>query len=253
MNIPKPKIIAYQMLDVDRHLGIIIETAMRAQNPLGLIAVWYRDLHRRIDAAKTAGAFQHPQRVELLQWRFSNSYLNAYQCYQSGGTTSLAWRACFEARRLKGILPEQQLTLATIALVHYDLWLGALALHDKYPVEDWADDLQRVETLIWESYEAYVRIIQRVPNQRLAQYLGQLWQRQTLLQDLKQARSGWAWLGLWLHQPPEVQAQLLAEWDEDTLHLALQARHPNRWARLVAIGLLKLRPRSVRNLLKSLL
>lgn len=253
MNLPKAKVIAYQMLDVDRHLAIIIETALRAHNPLGLIAVWYRRIHAQLQQERDAGAFVYPQRVEQLQWRFSNSYLNAYQCYQSGGTTSHAWRACFEARRIKGTLPEQQLLLALVTLVHYDLWMAALSLHDKYPLDKWEEDLHHIERTIWRVFWDCVDAVQHHPQQALSRPLGQLWRQQAVLRDLQDQRLGWNWLTHWLSQPPEAQAQLLAEWDEETLDWALQARHPGRWVRASAWGLQKIRPQSVKNLLKSLL
>src|SRR5690242_20695764 len=83
--------------EVIARLDAIIEQATIDGDKLGLFAVLYRTVTAAVKDGIATGRFEDGPRMERLDVVFANRYLDAFDRYRRGETTTRSWRAAFAA------------------------------------------------------------------------------------------------------------------------------------------------------------
>ena len=110
--------------DIDgvvRALDDIVDDCRRQHCRLGLFAALYRRVTVEVKGRMEKGQFVDADRMERLDTRFANRYLEAYARHRAGETPSRAWAAAFDAREDGQLIILQHLLLGMNAHILLDL------------------------------------------------------------------------------------------------------------------------------------
>jgi uncharacterized protein with NAD-binding domain and iron-sulfur cluster len=106
-------------------LDAIIDEAERKADRVGYFAALYRKVTAEVRDSVRRGEFKDGERMERLDVRFANRYLDALTAYRSGGALTETWRVTFDAcaDREPTVLQHQYAGLAAHLLL--DLGIAA--------------------------------------------------------------------------------------------------------------------------------
>lgn len=92
---------------------------------LGYFAALYRKVTVKVKEGILAGRFENGERMEELDVRFANRYLEAYDLRRSGGQPTASWQISFEAAEKWRPIVLQHLLLGINAHINLDLGICA--------------------------------------------------------------------------------------------------------------------------------
>lgn len=111
--------------DVINELTVIVERAKHDSSRLGLFAALYRKVTISVKHGISSGRFDNGDRMEELDVRFANRYLEAYGLHSSGQKTTECWELAFKTARQWRPVILQHLLLGMNAHINLDLGIAA--------------------------------------------------------------------------------------------------------------------------------
>ncbi|MGH9566221.1 MAG: DUF5995 family protein, partial [Candidatus Angelobacter sp.] len=140
--------------DVLRELDGIIEWSFDRRSRLGYFAALYRRVTLAVKEGILNGRFQDGVRMERLDIMFASRYLDALQQFRSGRSTTLSWRAAFQAASYWYPLVLQQLLLGMNAHINLDLGVAAACCAPGSQFSSLQADFNQINTLLAEQVGA---------------------------------------------------------------------------------------------------
>lgn len=117
--------IATTIDEVIHRLDHIIEDSLRERNRQGIFAALYRKVTIKVRDGIRDGFFEHGPRMEELDVRFANRYLEALDQYRSGAPLTASWRLAFDNTYRWSPIVLQHLLLGMNAHINLDLGIAA--------------------------------------------------------------------------------------------------------------------------------
>jgi hypothetical protein len=111
--------------EVIARLDGIIEKSIAARDRRGYFAALYNRVTLAVRDGIAAGEFEDGPRMERLDVVFANRYLDAYDAYERGERTSVAWQRAFDAALHDDLFVVQHLLLGINAHIALDLGIAA--------------------------------------------------------------------------------------------------------------------------------
>lgn len=136
--------------DVIDRLTNIVQTSAQKQSCLGYFAALYRGMTLAVKKGIDTGKFDDPRRMEELDVRFAQRYLDAYDTLQRGQKPTVAWQRAFDATRNPKITVIQHLMLGINAHINLDLAIAAAQTAPGNRIYTLRNDFDKINLLIAE-------------------------------------------------------------------------------------------------------
>ncbi|MCB9701805.1 MAG: hypothetical protein H6711_07935 [Myxococcales bacterium] len=134
--------------DVISQLDAVIADARRDGSRSGYFAALYRKVTIQVKRAIAAGDFDDGARMEELDVRFANRYLEAVDAQRRGEAPLQAWDLAFQASRAWTPLVLQHLLLGMNAHINLDLGVAAALTSPGAELDGLRDDFNRINGLL---------------------------------------------------------------------------------------------------------
>lgn len=134
--------------DVIEMLGDIINTTEHQETPIGYFAALYRKVTIKVKDGIANGDFIDAERMEKLDIRFANRYLEAYHLYSAGNQSSLCWMRAFEQADNKSLIVLQHLLLGMNAHINYDLGIATAEVGEETNWDDLHADFNKINKIL---------------------------------------------------------------------------------------------------------
>jgi hypothetical protein len=106
-------------------LDSIVQSSIARGSRIGYFAAMYRMVTAQVKEGILNGRFEDGPRMERLDVRFANRFIEAYDAYSRKGQCSQCWRIAFDAAERQEPLVLQHLLLGMNAHINYDLGIAA--------------------------------------------------------------------------------------------------------------------------------
>jgi len=153
--------------DVLERLEGIIEWAKANNSPLGYFPVVYHLMTEAVQQGVQAGAFEDGARMERLDVVFAQRYFDAFDAWQAGKPTTLAWHKAFSATQNNDFIVLQHILLGINAHIELDLGIAAGLVCPGEQIRDMERDFNQINTIIGSLVDPV--------QERLAQIFPLLW------------------------------------------------------------------------------
>jgi len=107
------------------HLDQIIDRCSRDRSRMGYFPALYRKVTVKVKEGIAAGRFEDGPRMEHLDVRFANRYLEAYYAFHTGKPVTQSWRLAFDSASHWWPIVLQHLLLGMNAHINLDLGIAA--------------------------------------------------------------------------------------------------------------------------------
>lgn len=134
--------------DVLARLDDVLVGARRHRSRLGYFAALYRDVTARVKAAIEDGTFDDAARMERLDVRFAERYLDALAARGTEDGPPRAWARTFAAAERWRPLILQHLLLGVNAHINLDLGIAADTITTKDSLPALKDDFDRINQIL---------------------------------------------------------------------------------------------------------
>jgi hypothetical protein len=134
--------------EVLARLDGIIEQSIATHDRRGYFAAVYYRVTSAVKAGIAAGEFEDGPRMERLDVTFANRYLAAYDAYERGEPTTLAWKRVFDAALHADLFVLQHLLLGMVAHIALDLGIAAADVAPGAALASLHRDYQRVNDVL---------------------------------------------------------------------------------------------------------
>lgn len=132
------------LFEMDRIVDICSRENLRA----GYFAILYRLVTRRIKAGIENGEFEDNERMEHLDVRFAQRYIDAFYAYQSGQQTTSSWETAFRASESSQYVILQYLLLGINAHINLDLGIAASETMDGEELSGIKHDFDQINLIL---------------------------------------------------------------------------------------------------------
>jgi hypothetical protein len=133
--------------EVLEKLDLIILESVNDNNYIGIFTYVYRRTTAQIREAIIAGAFEDNARMELMDVRFANRYIDAYYHFKENGTISRSWLIPFQSGHEK-LTIMQHLLLGMNAHINLDLGIAASDIAPGSAIEGIKNDFMKVNDIL---------------------------------------------------------------------------------------------------------
>jgi len=113
-------------------------------------AILYLQMTQAVEAGMVKGSFANAQRMEALDVRFAQRYIDAWQAYQQQQPVSKAWQTAFKAAENNSLMVLQHLLLGINAHINLDLGIAAAQTAPGDAIDDLKSDFDAINGLIAE-------------------------------------------------------------------------------------------------------
>jgi hypothetical protein len=137
-----------RIADVLEALDQIIADAMEERSRVGYFAAIYRKMTAKIAEGIEAGFFDDGERMERLDVVFADRYLQAYDAFRAGGSTTRSWARAFEATTSGRPIILQHLLVGINAHINLDLGIAAAEIAPGPALPDLRRDFDRDNEII---------------------------------------------------------------------------------------------------------
>ncbi|PAP77514.1 DUF5995 family protein [Rubrivirga marina] len=137
--------------DIDgvvRALDGIVDDCRVRHCRLGLFAALYRRVTVEVKGRMGKGQFVDAERMERLDTRFANRYLEAYARHRSGEAPTRAWAAAFEAREDDRLVVLQHLLLGMNAHILLDLGVTTAEIARRHDTDGLKHDFDAINRVL---------------------------------------------------------------------------------------------------------
>jgi hypothetical protein len=133
--------------EVIEKLDLIILESVNDNNYIGIFAYVYRRTTAQIKEAIIAGEFEDNARMELMDVKFANRYIDAYYHFKENGTISRSWLIPFQSGHEK-LTIMQHLLLGMNAHINLDLGIAAAEVANGSAIEGIKSDFMKVNDIL---------------------------------------------------------------------------------------------------------
>jgi hypothetical protein len=179
--------------DVIDQLAELIREARASKSRLGYFPALYRRVTIEVKEGIKSGRFQNGVRMEALDVRFANRYLDALETYQTGGKPSKSWEIAFRKAEDRNLTILQQLLLGMNAHINLDLGIAAAETAPGNDIYSLETDFIEINLILSSLVDDVQKRIAKVsPWVRIMDFFGM--RKDELIADfsMKQARTA-AW------------------------------------------------------------
>jgi Family of unknown function (DUF5995) len=224
---------ATSIAEVLSRLDAIIDRARRDRNRIGYFAALYRNVTAQVQAGIARGRFEDGPRMEALDVRFANRYLDAHDAWRAGGRASRCWVIAFEATATWPPLILQHLLLGMNAHINLDLGIAAADTCPGPAIRALEHDFVQINALLGEMIDDVQDRIGRVsPWMGILDTIGHRSDEEVCGFCIGQARSlAWATATDLAPLSPVERAARIQALDLAVSALALPIRNPGLWVR----------------------
>jgi len=134
--------------DVLARLETIIEWAKTNNSPMGYFPVVYHLMTKAVQHGIQTGAFEDGARMERLDVVFAQRYFDAFDAWQAGKPTTLAWYRAFYATKNDEPIVLQHILLGINAHIELDLGIAAGLVCPREKIRDMERDFNQINTII---------------------------------------------------------------------------------------------------------
>lgn len=134
--------------DVLARLESIIEWAKNRHSPLGYFPVVYHLMTQAVQKGIVAGIFEDGVRMERLDVLFAQRYFDAFEAWQNGQPTTLAWQWAFEATSNNKVTVLQHMLLGINAHISLDLGIAAAQTCPGAAIQQLRGDFDQINATI---------------------------------------------------------------------------------------------------------
>ncbi|WP_345972036.1 DUF5995 family protein [Sulfurimonas diazotrophicus] len=134
--------------DVLARLRQIIDHANARGSTMGYFAALYHRVTAEVKQKIAEGYFDDGGRMERLDVRFANRYLEAYNAYQAGRPVTRAWQYAFDAAGTKRYIVLQHLFLGMNAHINLDLGIAAAETAPGEAITSLENDFKKINTIL---------------------------------------------------------------------------------------------------------
>jgi hypothetical protein len=138
-------------------LDEIIESAKRAESPLGYFPALYRRVTAAVADAIESGDFEDGARMEAFDVVFARRYLDAFQSHRQREPITASWNVCFGAATDPGPIVLQHLVLGMNAHINLDLGITAAQVAPGPALPSIERDFMRINELLASMVDAVQR------------------------------------------------------------------------------------------------
>lgn len=129
-------------------LDEIIDDCYRKRSRLGYFAAMYRRVTVGVRRRAEQGAYNNGDRMERLDVRFAQRYIDAYFRQRRGQRPTDAWAYAFAAARDDRPIVLQHLLLGMNAHINLDLPIASVKILDRHDPEGFEEDFHAVNDLL---------------------------------------------------------------------------------------------------------
>jgi uncharacterized protein with NAD-binding domain and iron-sulfur cluster len=129
-------------------LDEIIDESIRKSDRIGYFAALYRKVTAEVRDSVRRGEFMDGQRMERLDVRFANRYLDALVAYRSGGALTETWRVTFDACADRRPTVLQHLYAGLAAHLLLDLGIAAAETAPGARLRDLHSDFNHINDVV---------------------------------------------------------------------------------------------------------
>ena len=140
------KTIAAVILRMDQ----IVAECHQKQSRLGYFAILYRQVTVRVAEGISQGEFEDNPRMEVLDVIFAKRFIDAYEAYKKGKSTTLSWERAFEVARNGKHIILQHLLLGINAHINLDLGIAAVETVGDQPLTSIKNDFDKINAVLSE-------------------------------------------------------------------------------------------------------
>jgi hypothetical protein len=134
--------------EVITRLDAILQKSIAAKDRRGYFAALYNRVTLAVRDGIAAGDFEDGPRMERLDVIFANRYLDAYDAYQRGEPTTLAWKRAFDAALHSDIFVLQHLLVGMNAHIALDLGIAAAEVAPGAAIAGLQNDFNRINDVL---------------------------------------------------------------------------------------------------------
>jgi len=227
--------------DAIESLQTIVDDSVAQSSTLGYFPALYLRVTREIKRAIDEKRFDDNGRMETLDIKFAQRYLDAFRARQTGQTCPKSWNAAFDNENNLRLVVLQHLLLGMNAHISYDLGISAAEVADGDPLPLKRDFLQINEILAGQINGTQARLTRIFrPLGIVDNLLGPI-DEQISLFSIRYARDK-AWTqALELAQADATQGQAILD-DRDAVVSKFSSRlaQPNRLSIRLLLGIVRL-------------
>lgn len=139
--------------EVINRLTEIVAWAEQKQSPMGYFASLYRAMTIAVKNGMANAQFEDSKRMEELDIRFAQRYIDAFDTYQKGQKTTTAWKKAFDATKNGNIALIQHLILGINAHINLDLAIAAAETAPNEKIFGLQNDFNKINAIIGELTE----------------------------------------------------------------------------------------------------
>lgn len=159
--------------EVLERLASIIETAREEKSRAGYFAALYRQVTAQVKTRIGEGWFEDNGRMERMDVRFANRYLEAYERWRAGQPVTGSWQAAFEATHDGGPIILQHLLVGMNAHINLDLAIAAAETAPGPALAGLEADFHRINDILFDLIDDTQERIGRVsPWMRVLDWVG---------------------------------------------------------------------------------
>jgi hypothetical protein len=139
--------------DVIVYLDQIIEESKKEGSYMGYFPALYRKVTIRVKEGIENGEFEDGPRMEMLDVRFANRYLEAYFLHKSNLPVTKSWAFAFEKTKNWWPLTLQHLLWGINAHINLDLGIAAVETTGEKPIAELKNDFDKINEVLAELVE----------------------------------------------------------------------------------------------------
>lgn len=238
---------------IDRLDGII-ERARDTKSRSGYFPALYRKVTVQVKQGIEQGSFEDGPRMERLDVLFANRYLDAYDAYHRGESTTRSWALALDTTREWWPIVLQHLLLGINAHINLDLGIAAARTSPGASLSSLASDFNKINAILAALVDGVQDELGQVwPLLRVLDWVGGRTDEQVVHFSMKRAReAAWGVAQELADLDATAQETRIAAIDRRVETLGRLVRHPgpllSAVAKLVRLGEL----RSVRRIINIL-
>ena len=134
--------------EVLQRLEAIIQECRAEQSALGYFPALYYRMTEAVQTGIAQGVFENGARMEQLDVRFAQRYIDAYDAYRAGKHLTQSWRLAFEATKDDNVTVFQHLILGMNAHINLDLSIAAAQTRTRDAIFGLHDDFNKINDVI---------------------------------------------------------------------------------------------------------
>ena len=134
--------------EVITHLEAIIQQTIIAENPMGYFAALYHQVTVTVKTGITNGYYADGKRMEMLDVKFANRYLEAYTQFQQKQTCTQSWQYAFDTTKKIWPTVLQNLLLGINAHINLDLGIAAVQTSPGAGMDALKEDFYKINTVL---------------------------------------------------------------------------------------------------------